>query len=183
MDRNKMQVFTSKLQSEKITTCDQVELMRHIYNDNLEMLATVPLPYRNYEEQQKWWEDSKSDLTAYLYTENKSNEVIAFSVLTNRGNFVTPIIAIKKDYWGNGYGKEIIADYILKADGPLAGSQLQSNGVICYLNKKAGWEIVGQANQPTGMVDLLYHSGVNENKISEKIRLEIIDYLHKKYNL
>lgn len=171
----------SKLKSIRITTIYHVDEMRKIYNDNLDTLATMPLPYRSFDEQQKWWNDNSNILEGYLYKDSNSCNYFAFSLLTNRGNFKTPIIAIKKDYWGNGYGKEIIIDYINKACSPLAGSQLKSNGAICHLNKKLGWEIVGEALQPTGIIDLLYHPGIDKSKSTNDVRSEIINYLEKKY--
>lgn len=153
-----------KLRSIAISNAEQVDVMRKIYNENLDMLSTRPLPYRDYEEQQKWWEENKHMLKAFLYEPiDRPEYYIAFLVLTDRGLFDTPIIAIKKDEWGSGYGQEIVMDYILKANRPLAGSQLQSNGAICHINKKVGWQIVGHKEQPAGMVDLLYHPGVNQN--------------------
>jgi len=151
-----------QLKSILITEPIQVEVMRNIYNDNLDTLATRPIPYRSYEEQQEWWNSNKHNLKAYLYELiDKPGKYVAFLVLTDRGLFDTPIIAIKKEDWGSGYGQEIVNDYIEKANRPLAGSQLQSNGAICHINKKVGWQIVGTCNQPNGMVDLLYHQGIN----------------------
>lgn len=171
------------LKSIQIETVDQVEIMRHIYNDNLDMLATTSIPFRSYEEQQDWWSENKNNLKAYLYEDTqKSGNIIAFSVLTNRGNFYTPIIAIKKNEWGKGYGKEIIADYIEKAEGPLAGTQLQSNLAICHLNKKFGWQIIGHSKQPNGMIDFLYHPGSNPDKKQDNsIYQEIVEYLKNKH--
>lgn len=169
------------LDSEVIKNTIQVDIMRQIYNDNLDTLSTTFLPYRTYDEQQSWWDENKDNLDAFLYKESQDGQYVAFLVLTNRGNFKTPIIAIKKDYWGKGFGKYIIEDYIKKANSPLAGSQLQSNGAICHLNKKIGWEIVGTAEQPNGTIDLLFHPGINKNVNLQNIREEIINYLNKKY--
>lgn len=161
----------------------QVEIMRTIYNDNLDMLATTVIPYRTYEDQQNWWKDNNKIMKAYLYEKaEQPGTYIAFLVLTDRGGFWTPIIAIKKEEWGKGLGKEIIVDYIEKANGPLAGSQLQSNSAICHLNYKNGWQIVGKVNQPSGAIDLLYHPGINHNiPDKELIYFKIIEYLRNKY--
>lgn len=172
------------LTSIRISTPDQVEKMRIIYNDNLDMLSTSEIPYREFQEQQDWWKENSSILDAYLYeiTDNPG-EAIAFLVLTNRGRFYTPIIAISKKFWGKGYGKLIINDYIDKANAPLAGSQLKSNEAICHLNSKVGWQIIGQAEQPAGLIDLLYHPGVNADTSKDiSIKNEIIEFLNKKYN-
>lgn len=163
----------SKLRSVEINEAWQVELMRHIYNDNLDMLSTHPLPYQTYENQQKWWHENKEQLKAYLYEPiDRPGKFVAFLVLRDRGGFKTPIIAIQKEEWGSKYGQEIINDYITKANSPLAGSQLQSNGAICHINKKVGWQIWGQKEEPAGTVDLLYHPGINFQLHDNK---EIID--------
>lgn len=172
-----------KLISHRITELWQVEIMRTIYNDNLDMLATMPIPYRTYEDQQYWWEQNNKILKAFLYEKaDNSDSYVAFLVLTDRGGFYTPIMAIKKEEWGKGFAKEIIHDYIEKADGPLAGSQLQSNSAICHLNSKNGWQIIGKANQTTGAIDLLYHPGINPNGSNkEYVYLKIKNYLNDKY--
>ena len=172
-----------KLISLRITEPWQVEIMRTIYNDNLDMLATMPIPYRTYEDQQNWWKQNNKILKAFLYKKAESpDSFVAFLVLSDRGGFYTPIMAIKKEEWGKGLAKEIIPDYIEKAGGPLAGSQLQSNGAICHLNKINGWQIVDKIDQPTGAIDLLYHPGINPNVPDrEVIYLEIIEYLKNKY--
>lgn len=150
-----------------------VELMRHIYNDNLDMLSTRPLPYQTYESQQIWWLENRPSLKAYLYEPiDRPGKFVAFLVLRNRGGFHTPIIAIQKEEWGNKYGHEIINDYITKANGPLAGSQLQSNSAICHINKKVGWQILGQSQEDVGIIDLLYHPGANQELQYQK---EVID--------
>lgn len=153
---------SKKLTSVKITTTEQVEEMRLIYNDNLDMLATRPLSYNTFEDQQNWWNQNSRNLKAFLYYLKENPAVcVAFLVLTNRGLFDTPIIAIKKEFWGKGFGKEIVVDYILKANRPLAGSQLQSNLAICHINKNVGWQIIGERETPNGKIDLLFHPGVN----------------------
>lgn len=166
----------NKLKSYPITEPFQVELMRHIYNDNLDMLSTKPLPYRTYEEQQAWWNENKHELKAFLYEPiAKPGKFVAFLVLRVRQGFCTPIIALQKEEWGSGYGKEIVNDYIVKADGPLAGTQLQSNKAICHINQKVGWQILGQADSPAGTIDLLYHPGVNPDKLTTP---EVMKYVH-----
>lgn len=173
-----------KLISHRINEAWQVEIMRTIYNDNLDMLSTANIPYRTYDDQQAWWEENNKIMKAFLYEKaDEPGTYIAFLVLTDRGGFYTPIIAIKKEEWGKGYGKEMILDYIEKANGPLAGSQLQSNTAICHLNNKNGWEIVGKVNKPTGAIDLLYHPGINlDIPHKESTYLKILEYLRNKYN-
>lgn len=169
----------NQLRSLRVIEPWQVELMRHIYNDNLDMLSTKPLPYRTYEAQQAWWNENKTDLQAYLYEPvDRPGKFVAFLVLRNRGGFYTPIIAIQKEEWGHKYGHEIIDDYIHKANAPLAGTQLQSNGAICHINKKVGWQIWGEAESPAGKIDLLYHPGINPTLHGNRVIIEgILDYL------
>jgi RimJ/RimL family protein N-acetyltransferase len=157
----------------------QVERMRHLYNDNLDMLSTKPLPYRTYEVQQEWWNENKKYMKAFLYEPIESpGKFVAFLLLRDRGGFYTPTIAIQKEEWGKKYGQEIIHDYIEKANAPLAGSQLQSNKAICHINKKVGWQILGETIQPAGKVDLLYHQGINlQLQNDPKIFKAILEYL------
>lgn len=160
----------------------QVELMRHIYNDNLDMLSTKPLPYRTYEAQQEWWNENTGSLKAFLYEPiDRPGKFVAFLVLRDRGGFYTPIIALQKEEWGQKYGQEIINDYIEKANAPLAGSQLQSNKAICHINEKVGWQIIGENEQPNGKVDLLYHPGINPALHNNpKIYDAVLEYLEIK---
>lgn len=170
------------LNSIRITTPEQVEVMRTIYNDNLDTLATRPIPNRSYEDQQKWWSENSSYIEAYLYEDvNYPNVYIAFLLLSNRGHFKTPMMAIRKEFWGKGYGESIIIDYIEKAKSPIAGSQLQSNGAICHLNKKLGWQIIETVEHHGEKVDLLYHPGVSVKEDPE-IRNEISVYLKNIFN-
>lgn len=169
----------TRLRSIPINEPWQIELMRNIYNDNLDMLSTHPLPYQTYENQQQWWTENKGALKAYLYEPiDRPGKFVAFLVLRNRGGFFTPIIAMQKEEWGNKYGQEIVNDYILKADAPLAGTQLQSNKAICHINQKVGWQIWGQREQPAGIIDLLYHPGLNTSLHNNKQIIDgVLDYL------
>jgi len=167
------------LNSLPIVTPQHVDIMRQIYNDNLESLATRPLPFRTYEEQQQWWEASKHYLNGFLYEPLTEPEtVVGFLVLRDRGGFQTPMIAIKKNGWGKGYGKEMVSDYIEKAYGPLAGTQLKSNSAICHLNHKAGWMVLGEREETNGTVELLFHPGRDRTRqIEPSIFDSILDYL------
>ncbi len=159
----------NKLKSILITTEEQVEIMRIIYNENLDMF-TRQLTCNTYEQQQEWWKLNKDKLRAYLYEQiDNPGEFLAFLVFTDRNLFCTPTIAIKRAFWGQGFGKEIVNDYIQKTEKPMAGSQLKSNAAICHLNKKAGWQIIGEGDTENGKVDLLFHPGLNlvNNNIDE----------------
>ena len=153
--------------------------MRHIYNENLDSLATKPLPYRNYDDQQQWWETNKHSLKGFLYeTIDQPGEVVGFLVLRDRGGFYTPTIALRQEDWGKGYGKEIVYDYIQKANGPMAGTQLKSNAAICHLNQKAGWQILGEREADNGLIELLFHPGAHpQGKTSPLIFEAVLDYL------
>ena len=163
----------------RVTNSSQVELMRQIYNENLDMLATITLPHRSAEEQLVWWKKNKKHLRAYLFKlDDNPNEVVGFISLTDRGSFITPILAIRKCFWGKGYGTEIIDEYLRLAKKPLAGSQLVSNSRIRYMNKKAGWQVVGTASCNNGEIELLYHPNNNDDI---RIKAEIISYLMCRY--
>ncbi len=150
-----------KLKSMIINHSSQVEIMRNIYNENIDSLATRPLPYREYDEQQSWWEANKVSLSGYLYEAiEQPGEIIGFLILRDRGGFYTPTFSLSKCEWGKGYGREIVYDYIKKANGPLAGSQLKSNAAICHLNKQAGWKVLATKNEGSELVELLIHPGL-----------------------
>lgn len=163
----------------EIVTPQHVERMRQIYNENLKFLATHSIPERTYEEQQSWWNIAKEYSKGYLYEPiNRPGYYVAFMVLRQRDGFKTPILGITKNEWGSGYGKEIIRDYIVKADGPLSGEQLRSNGAICHCNKKMGWQIIGERIEGDDVAELLFHPGVNIKKAcSKEIFAHILKYL------
>lgn len=169
----------NQLKCIKVSTSHHVELMRCIYNDNLDMLSTHPLPYRTYEEQQEWWQIASTYSEAYLYEPySKPGKYVAFLLLRYRAGFCTPTIAIQKEEWGSKYGQEIVKDYILKANGPIAGTQLQSNKAICHINSKLGWQILGTKKIGEKYVDLLFHPGINKNnQCTEIVFNEILNYL------
>ena len=169
----------NKLNSVRILDSWQVEVMRQIYNENLDSLATKPLPYRTCAAQQQWWDENKHSLRAFLYEPtDRPSTFVGFLLLRDRGGFCTPIIALRKEEWGKGYGKELINDYLQKSDGPMAGSQLVSNAMICHLNKKAGWRVLGEREEQNGMVQLLFHPGLNQTgSISPSVLASILKYL------
>jgi len=156
--------------------------MREIYNENLDYLATKPLPYREYEDQQKWWDTNKHCLKAFLYEPiNRPEVTVGFLVLRNRDGFQTPIIALRQEEWGSGYGMQLVYDYINKADGPMAGSQLQSNKAICHINKKVGWQVIEERLEGGDVVELLFHPGKNpDNKVGVDVSNAICSYLEIK---
>ncbi len=174
---------TKVLRCVRVTTLMHVDSMRQIYNDNLDMLATVSLPYRNPDEQVVWWKESKHHMRAYLFENvDKPSTYIGFITLTDRGEFMTPILAVSKEYWGRGYGSQMIKAYIRLAHKPLAGSQLISNEAIRHMNAKHGWQIVGKADSPGGEIELVYHPGVSrKNPGTEHSKEVVTAYLIDKY--
>ena len=130
-----------------ITDLNQVEIMRQIYNNNLDALSTKEkLKYKTSAEQINWWNNlDHTKVMSWLYYD-ENDKPIGFLLLTDRGRFNTPMFALFKEEWGKGYGARIIQDYILQSTKPLAGSQLQSNKAICHLNKKFGWMIISSEN-------------------------------------
>ena len=168
-----------QLKYEIISTPSQVESMRLIYNDNLDMLSTKPIPRREYQGQQDWWHENKHALKAFLYERlDQPGKFMAFLVIRDRGGFFTPILAIDKSAWGKGFGREIIHDYLELAGGPLAGSQLKSNRAICYLNSQFGWQVIGSKQEEAGEVELLYHPGINPKVLDSGTIHRIADYLN-----
>jgi len=155
------------LKSKIVTEEHEVEIMRLIFNENIKDLSTSTLTEQTKENQLLWFYSLK-DVKCYLYF-NEINNVVGFLTLRYRDGFTTPTFAIFKKYWGKGYGKEIVKDYIIKANTPLAGAQLKSNNAIRYINSLNGWEVIGE----TEKLELLYHPGQIKNKIKE--------YLHERY--
>lgn len=142
------------LRVEPVETIRQVMLVRGIYNENLDALATIPLEPRSYEDQLKWWEDlDKGRVRLWLHYDGAY--LIGFSMLTYRKGFHTPLFAIAKEHQGKGYAHWFIRHYITEAQTPLAGQQLVSNSAIRHLNKKHGWTVLYMV----GGVEYLYHPG------------------------
>lgn len=168
----------------RVNNYQHVEVMRLIYNDNLDMLGTIPLPHRSPEEQRVWWRENKSGVRAYLFeTFDSPNRYIGFITLTDRGSFITPILAVDKRFWGCGYGSEMVRAYLRLARKPLAGSQLVSNDTIRYINKKVGWVVVGKARTARGDIELVYHPGVStKNPGTADVQETVTQYLVEKYN-
>ena len=178
-----MRYRAKSLRHIRVRTFKEIEIIRIIYNDNLDMLGTAPLPYRSIEEQKRWWVDNSKSIRAYLYELiSKPGEYVGFITLTDRGEFVTPILAVDKKYQGKGFGSEMVRAYFKLAGKPLAGAQLVCNDRIRHMNKKVGWIVVGSAKSINGEIELLYHPG--ESRINPgTVRIEEIvkEYLRTKY--
>jgi GNAT superfamily N-acetyltransferase len=134
----------------------EVEILRELYIGAIEQLSTRPLHRNTTEEQWAWWDGlDHSKVTVHFYsTVDEPWRIIAFSMVTDRGSFCTPMFAIAKVAWGRGYGQEIIEHYLeVASPKPLYGSQLVSNGAICHLNRKNGWMVLREVDG----VQMLFH--------------------------
>lgn len=144
-----------ELHAMPITEDWQVEIMRRIYNDCLPDLATKPLAEVGEQEQQDWWKaKDKMRTKAFLYIHQTN--IVAFSLLQQKGHFWTPLFGIHRFHRGKGFARKIIQHYISEAEGPLAGEALVENRIINKLNLEAGWKQVGSRGDD---VLLLYHQG------------------------
>lgn len=172
-----------QLRTLKVDTLKKVEVMRQIYNENLDMLGTIVLPYRSSKEQALWWKKNKAHIRAYLFeTLAEPYDDVGFITLTDRGEFVTPILAVGTKYWGKGYGREMIQAYLKLSHKPLAGSQLVKNEAIRHMNKKNGWIVVGYASSPNGDIELVYHPGVSKvNPGTKQVQELVTKYLFERY--
>jgi hypothetical protein len=148
----------TKLVAIPVTTPEQVDQMRLIYNECRPFLATKPLPERTYEEQQEWWASlpkTTSRVKAFLYESvDKPGETVAFSMLqwklTGR---TTPIFGIYSKARGLGFAREIIQHYLDEAEGPLYGEMLASHEAIVKMNWEVGWQKIEERD---GVI-YLYH--------------------------
>lgn len=154
----------------------QVEIMRQLYNDAIPELATMSrLPYRSATEQQSWWANRAPGTKAFLYLPIETPwAFVAFSLLTPRGKLYSPVFAIRPEWRGRGFAREIIQHYLDMADGPLVGSQRIDNARIRELNRDEGWEVIQTVSGFDGsfMVEQLYHPGrrgVRQQEIFDEI--------------
>lgn len=171
------------LQRVRVRNFTLLDVMRQIYNDNLEKLSTICLPHRSKADQETWWKLCNKQIRAYLYELNgQPGKYIGFVTLTDRGEFTTHTIALTRDYWGMGYGTQIMLDYMHLARKPLAASQLASNIAMRNLHAKLGWLVVGKADGPMGEVELIYHPGMSrKNPGTEHSKEVVTAYLIDKY--
>lgn len=133
-----------------------IDTVRRIYNATIADLATKPLKPNTWDHQYIWWRNIDFDKTViHAYCpEPWPGVIVAFSKVTYRGDHCTPLFAIDPEWHGRGFGEEIIQHYLSVArPKPLRGSQLVSNGAICHLNEKAGWQIESTVDG----VQHLYH--------------------------
>jgi len=138
-----------------------IEKVRLIYNENLPLLATKPLTPVTKEQQRKWWAGVDHDkVKLYVYMDPDdvwSDIVVGFSLLTDRGSYVTPMMAVTEKYHDRGYGQEIMLHYLQTAHPkPLRAQSLMLNLGICMLNSLMGWKVIGSQD---GVYDLWHENG------------------------
>lgn len=145
-----------------------IERMRVLFNANIDSLATKPLSLQTSRSQYDWWRSlDHTKVTFHIYSPKEWPwEIVAFSMVTDRGDYCSPMFAISNLWWGRGYGEQIIQHYLLVADEkPLQGEQLASNGAICHLNEKLGWLVVREENG----VQYLRHPNNRQQEIYDEI--------------
>lgn len=135
-----------------------IETMRQIFVSAIPDFTKSLVPPTPVE-QQAWWANlDHSKVKVFLWRlDERPWEVVAFSMVTDRGEYATPIFAIDSYYRGRGFARQIIRHYITTANKPLRGEQLSTNAAICRLNAEAGWRVVGTV----GTIQLLEHDGPN----------------------
>jgi len=120
-----------------------IEALRPILNASLPYL-TKSLGWMSAVEQHRWWRtEDHARVKVFLWRDDERPwEPVAFSMITDHGDFASPFFAVARDHWSNGYGDAIIKHYIETAGKPLRGQQLVSNGAIRKLNARNGWVVV-----------------------------------------
>lgn len=157
------------MRSIRVKTPVMVMMLRQIFIENInDIMLDDNYSIPSAEDQLNWWNNA-TNVKAWLYIDK--NEFVGFSMLTDRGGFYTPVIAVRNGFKGMGYGRYISNDYIKKAKKPLAGAQRKDNEKVKRLNKSLGWEIV----EEKGTVEYLYHPGTAKTKV--------IEYLKERYGL
>lgn len=144
-----------------------VEVLRNLYNSSIPYF-TKPLNANTWDQQHEWWMKLDfSKVQIHLYSRRSHPwEIIAFSMLTDHGDYVSPVFGVTAQYHGQGYGSEIIEHYLQLANGkPLRGAQLKSNGPICTLNRRMGWRVVSEDDD----VQYLEHPNNREQEIYDEI--------------
>jgi len=146
-----------------------IEALRPILNANLSYF-TRPLPEMTPEGQQRWWKiEDHANVRVFLWRDDERPwEAVAFSMLTDHGDYASPFFAVAPAHWSSGFGDQIIKHYIEAAGKPLKGEQLASNGAIRHLNTKNGWYVTGEKDG----VQTLYHPGPGP-RVPEWIRRHI----------
>jgi hypothetical protein len=149
-----------------------IERLRVLYNTAIPFLATHRIETQTCESQQAWWRNlDHTKVMVHLYSPVEFPwEIVAFSQVTDRGTYCTPMFALSNLWWGKGYGEEIIEHYLFVASGkPLHGEQLTSNGAICHLNKRLGWKIISERD---GMQTLVHPNNRQQDIYDEIIRYD-----------
>jgi len=144
--------------------------MRCIFAECIDDMKTKPMEVPSADEQQAWWAKMRGQKGFLYYTPQFSKVAVAFSLLKDRGDHMTPMFAIRRGWWGNRFASQIIAHYLKSAyPKPLKGSDLVKNTVICKLNDEFGWQVVEEDE----VARQLYHP--NEAR-QQEIYDEILRY-------
>lgn len=146
-----------------ITTEDQVEAMRQIFNECLEFM-TKPMAVVSHWEQRKWWRELPTKVKsfkAFAYaTEEEPKKTIAFSLLQwHKDGRITPLFGITKEARGKNIARQIIQHYLREADGPLIGEERSDHKAIIKMNQEAGWVLICEC----AGVRYLYHPNLKRD--------------------
>ena len=133
-----------------------IEIMRQIFVSGISDYTRTLIPPTP-AEQQAWWKNlDHSKIKAFLWRlEDRPWEVVAFSMVTDRGDYATPIFAIDPPFRGRRFAHQIIDHYIAVADKQLHGEQLVANNAIRRLNAAHGWTVM----LSDGRIESLWHPG------------------------
>lgn len=140
-----------------ITTTEQVEAMRQIFNECLEFM-TKPVPWMSHWDQFRWWRELPAKVKrfkAFTYaTAEDPTKIIAYSLLQwKEDGRLTPLFGIARDARGQNIARQIIRHYLKEADGPLIGEERSDHKAIIKMNREAGWLLICEC----AGVRYLYH--------------------------
>lgn len=139
-----------------------IDAIRRIYNVTIPTLATKPLKPNTWEEQLDWWNHMDWSRTKFFvfYPVQYPGLIVAFSRITDHGDYCTPMIAVDPEWQHHGYGQEIIRHYLRTAyPKPMRATALSSNLRVCLLNSLAGWQVEAHVDG----VYQLYHPNKRES--------------------
>lgn len=146
---------------------EALELMRTMYNHCIPAIATrADVTENTPEEQKAWWEGLDFEkFHVHLYYPKHlvdmvpSVPIAGFSIVRDRGSYVTPFFCTHHAYHGKGIGRQIVEHYISvakKIGKPMRGEHAVSNAAIRHINSTVGWKVVGREDRPgVGEVELL----------------------------
>ena len=123
----------------EVRTLDQVQTLRELRNGCREFMT-----HRTNEispaRQQEWWRGLDHKNTwAFLFTNGEDGEYIGFSLLRRRDGKMYTTYGLKKDYRGQGLGKELVELTMYACQGGAFCDMRQDNAVMRAIHKKLGW--------------------------------------------